>query len=54
MGPPCLIPLERVNKPVMSPLTRIEILEEEMQDMMRLVNSFGKLKKERACLMKDH
>lgn len=54
IGSPCLIPLIGLKWEVCSPFTKIEIEEEEIQDIIRELSLGGTLKKERACLINLH
>lgn len=54
MGTPYLMPLVGLKGVVFPPLTRMEMEEDEMQEMMSFIRFGGKLKKNRACLIKDH
>lgn len=48
------MPLEGKKKGILPPLTKIEMEEVEKQDIISLERPGGKLKKERAYLIKDH
>lgn len=53
-GSPCLIYLLGWIISILPSLTRIEIKEEEIQDMMRELSLGDMLKNKRTCLMKLH
>lgn len=54
MGSPCLIHLVRRKLGVFPPLIRMEIENEEIQDIIKKVKLGKNLNKVRAFLVKDH